>query len=446
MSQASAYRTPFVLGKPIKNPIDFYGRKPTLRECFEAARAGQRLSIVGEHRCGNTSIIYQMVHPEVRAEYLAPAEDESLRLAFVSSQLAAESPEALLRRIARALKRVDPDSSVDFSAAIDQRWLEDYLEDLADRNRRLVLLIDEIEVLASFEESFWEWFEHLVNEYDIAIVATSRSDLGQFRSETGQGPPFFNTIRSTYIGSFSPATVDHFLREKADLVEFDFLAVKDAITALAGRFPYYLQQAAALIYFHAGGSSTISEEQLRAAGREFATRTAGLFDDAWPKLPESERVALTWLAMGTEPGAEAGIDFDKARHSLERRGYLVEGQIFSRAFTDFIRERLQRIELGAESGKLRVGRRLSTLAPKERALLALFLERPGIVVSREDIGHAVWPEYENEPLGVTDAMIEKLVSRLRAEIEPEGGAGQQHIESIRGLGYRFQNRALDAAS
>jgi DNA-binding winged helix-turn-helix (wHTH) protein len=445
MAETSAYRTPFVLGKPIKNPADFYGRRKVLREVFDAAKIGQRISVVGEHRCGNTSIIYQMLDADVRAEHLEPAEREALHFAFVSSQLAADSPESFFRRIARALRRVDTESESDFSADIDQRWLEDYLEDLADRNRRLVLLIDEFEVLAGFDLSFWEWFEQLVNEYDVGIVATSRKDLSQYRTELGAGPPFFNTVRSYYIGSFSPSTVEVFLRDKSELTDFDFLAVREAVEDLAGRFPYYMQVACALFYFHAGGESRLNEDQIDAVRREFATRTYMLFDDAWPKLPESERVALTWLVIGARPEDDAGIDFEKALFSLERRGYVIDGRIFSSAFADFLRQRLKRIELNEETGMARIARSLVELPPKERALLGFLLAKEGIIVSRDEIALAVWPEYDKEPMGVTDAMIEKTISRLRKELEPADAEGQ-HLESIRGMGYRFQNADLTDGS
>ncbi|MFN8422791.1 MAG: hypothetical protein U0470_05120 [Anaerolineae bacterium] len=74
----SEQRTPFVLGKPIKTPEDFYGRDRELRELFESVTNMQPAALVGEHRCGNTSILYQMLHPDQQAKHLAPAERERL--------------------------------------------------------------------------------------------------------------------------------------------------------------------------------------------------------------------------------------------------------------------------------------------------------------------------------------------------------------------------------
>ena len=330
-------KTPFVLGKPIKDPTDFYGRQEVLGELFERVLARQLVAVVGEHRCGNTSIIYQMLHEDVRPKHLSEDEDSGLVWALVSAQLASAGTAALFRRLGMGLKRSDPEADVDFDADIDRVWLEDYLEDLRDRDKHLVLLIDELELLADVEPSFWEWFEVLVSEYDIAVVATSRSDLAQYRAVHG-GPPFFNLFQSVYVGSFKPETVREFLRDKKQLTDVDFPAHAEDIDELAGRFPYYLQLACALIYVHAGGEPHITDTHLSEARQEFAMRTSTLFEDAWKKLPTEERDALIWLQQGGAPETEGGR-FKDALASLDRRGYLVEGRIFSSVFSEFVEQK-----------------------------------------------------------------------------------------------------------
>ncbi len=337
MTEQSDRRTPFVLGKPIKNPLDFYGRKAVLRELFDAAIATELVAVVGEHRCGNTSVLYQLLHEEVRAHYLPAREDAKLVFAFVSCQLAGETPEGFYRRMALALRRVDSEAGLEPGTPVDRVWIEDYLEGLRSRRQHLVLLLDELEVLRNFDASFWEWFEVLVNEYDVAIIASTRQDPGEFRAQSG-GPPFFNLFRSVYIGSFKPETVETFLREKSEITDFDFAAVRDVIYDLAGRFPYYMQVAAALFYVYAGGESHVTPEQTQAVIQDFMSRTWVLFEDAWAKLPEIEREAVVWLAAGGRHGGETEQRLAKAMSSLERRGYVLDGHIFSTAFAEFVRE------------------------------------------------------------------------------------------------------------
>lgn len=438
------HRNPFVLGKPIKEPADFYGRAHELREIFESIVNMQPVALVGEHRCGNTSILYQVMHEDVRGKQLTPAVDAGLLFVFVNAQLAAEGPDTFYRRIALALKRADPDAEVDYNGTIDNFWIEDYLEQLADRDMRLVLLLDEFEVLAGFAASFWEWFRGLIIEYDLSVVVATRVELGAFREEWGSGSPFFNMFRSIYVGSWALADVDQYLAGVGLATGVDFMPARAAIQALGGRFPYYLQVATALYYELAGREPlTGATAQQDAMQREFRTRTSPYFEDTWAKLPAGERRALALLAVGAEPEAREALAFNQALPSLERRGYFLDGHIFSIAFADHIRRQIQRIGLNADTGEVHIEERLVELPPKEFALLRYFLEHEGDVVSKDEIAGAVWPEYSLDTLGVTDAMIQKTISRLRKEVDlPETDGAFQHIESIRGQGYRFQNASV----
>jgi DNA-binding response OmpR family regulator len=92
------------------------------------------------------------------------------------------------------------------------------------------------------------------------------------------------------------------------------------------------------------------------------------------------------------------------------------------------------LEVDLAAGVVRVNRRLISLSPKEYALLAYLYERRGQVCSKDDIGLAVWPEYEAG--GIFDYQIENLVRRLRTRIETDP-ANPQVLFNIRGLGYKL---------
>ena len=446
----TAARNPYVLGMPIKNPADFYGREIEIRELFESIQNMQPVALVGEHRCGNTSLLFQVQNPEMQARFFDPSQLEGLLFAFADSQLAADGPDAFFRRIARSLKRADSESSMDFDEDIDQFWIEDYLEDLADRDKRLVLLMDEFEVLSGFAISFWEWFRGLITEYDMSIVVATRVELGEFRDEWGTGSPFFNMFRSIYLKPFSAAEIDAFLSGTAEVSGVELTGVREAIVSLSGGFPYYLQVASALFYDAIKAGTDVDEALIASVAGDFRSRTESHFEDIWGKLPDVEREGLAYMALHADTedesekvsvGAGANSPTSQAGRSLERRGYLVAGKIFSTAFADYIRRRLPRIELRSETGEVWIERRAAELPPKEFALLRFFLEKEGEVVSKDEIAEAVWPEYDlGSEYGVTDAMIQKTISRLRKEVDVDSERSDyQHIESIRGQGYRFQN-------
>jgi len=92
------------------------------------------------------------------------------------------------------------------------------------------------------------------------------------------------------------------------------------------------------------------------------------------------------------------------------------------------------LEVDTTAGVVRVNRKAVSLSPKEYLLLAFLHERRGQVCSKDDIGHAVWPEYEAG--GIFDYQIENLVRRLRTRIELDP-ANPQLLFTVRGLGYKL---------
>ena len=91
------------------------------------------------------------------------------------------------------------------------------------------------------------------------------------------------------------------------------------------------------------------------------------------------------------------------------------------------------LDLDASAGIVRVNRRVVNLSPKEFALLMHLYDRRGKVCSKDEIGKAVWPEYQE---GIYDYQIENLVRRLRARLEPDPSNAQLLI-TVRGLGYKL---------
>ena len=91
------------------------------------------------------------------------------------------------------------------------------------------------------------------------------------------------------------------------------------------------------------------------------------------------------------------------------------------------------LEVDIAAGVVRVDRRIVSLSPKEFALLAHMYNHPGQVCSKDEIGVAVWPEYQE---GVYDYQVENLVSRLRSKLETDPG-DPQLLVTVRGRGYKL---------
>lgn len=94
---------------------------------------------------------------------------------------------------------------------------------------------------------------------------------------------------------------------------------------------------------------------------------------------------------------------------------------------------LPELDVDMAGGVVRLNRQPVSLAPKEFSLLAFLFERKGAICSKDEIGLAVWPEYQE---GVYDYQIENLVRRLRAKLESDAGEPQLLL-TVRGRGYKL---------
>ncbi|MEP7357013.1 MAG: winged helix-turn-helix domain-containing protein [Anaerolineales bacterium] len=163
----------------------------------------------------------------------------------------------------------------------------------------------------------------------------------------------------------------------------------------------------------------------------------------WNQLRPDEQAALVSLVTAPEEGL-SGADLARLR-SL---GLLAEGsgshQLFSELFTAFVRHQgalpvqaSQGVMVDEDAGEVWVdGARVTVLTDLEYRLMRLLHERRDRLTTKDMIVEAVWGgEYLDR---VDDARIEKLVSRLRAKIEPDP-AHPRYLLTQRGRGYKLSS-------
>ncbi|MCB9136654.1 MAG: winged helix-turn-helix domain-containing protein [Anaerolineales bacterium] len=91
------------------------------------------------------------------------------------------------------------------------------------------------------------------------------------------------------------------------------------------------------------------------------------------------------------------------------------------------------LDIDQAAAVVRVDRKIVELSPKEFDLLVYLHKRKGEVCSKDEIGEAIWPEYQG---GVYDYQIENLMRRLRTKLEPDPNIPQMLI-TVRGRGYKL---------
>jgi len=164
----------------------------------------------------------------------------------------------------------------------------------------------------------------------------------------------------------------------------------------------------------------------------------------WSQLGPDERQVMLQVAISTEHDAEIG----RTLRSLQEWGLVREdvdtgeAHVFNELLTNFVRRQatVQKgipdgVWVDEDSGDVWIdGKPAPPLTELEFKLLSLLHERIDKLTDKYQIVERVWGvEYIDE---VDDARIEKLVSRLRAKIEPDGGE-QGYVVTVRGRGYKL---------
>ncbi len=165
----------------------------------------------------------------------------------------------------------------------------------------------------------------------------------------------------------------------------------------------------------------------------------------WNQLRPEEQAALRALVTAADEGLNP---HDRAR--LQAFGLLTDGgQLFSDLFAGFVRNQnatAQDTTLGVrvdeDAGEVWVeGVKVTVLTDLEYRLMRQLYQRLDRLTTKEQIVETVWGgQYLDR---VDDARIEKLVSRLRAKVEPEP-LHPRYLITQRGRGYKLVSRPVDA--
>lgn len=319
---------PYIVGHPIKNRADFYGRSLEVSRFYEviAGQQAQSLSLVGVRRAGKTSFLLHVSQPELMQTYL---DDPDQTVMVYLDMSFCKTPAEFYGRFAQRLRQIlDGDTSR--RATSDHRASVYVVEDLLCQfaGRRVILLLDEFDQLriGSFDEDFLNELRSLIThwEYEMACVTASYWSLYQLGAHIGLPPtsPFYNIFYPSpiFMAGLKGNAWKQLICRPAQQIGLS-LAEEDiaAIQLLAGTLPFFVQATAVswlrdkldgLIPFYGAQLAQLTEQ------------LTPYFAQWWRLLDEAEKGVLQMVAQ--EEPIEQTRHLVQAQRQLLRYGLLVQ--------------------------------------------------------------------------------------------------------------------------
>lgn len=325
--------SPYIVGHPIDNPECFYGCQNQVDRFFEFLNGpqAQSLQVIGIRRAGKTSFLKYISHPKIIRENVKSFKNTVV--AYVDLQNEVKLPSDFYVSVAEAIKETLPGkvcSQVPNHFSM-KRSFDRWMNSLKLVNQRLIILLDEIEILhakSTFDVDFFTGLRSLVGGH-FAWVTTSFRDFYRVSQKMGadeKSSPFFNVFHPTPIvlGQFNRSDAITLIKEPVKECGLIFSnEVIEAILSLTGRLPYFIQAASEkwVSKLHSGWSvqnirQYVKQQMLREMSRHF--------DCYWSIFNSKEKY---WLQLISSEGFhDENIselrDTDEAFDDLFRYGLL----------------------------------------------------------------------------------------------------------------------------
>jgi hypothetical protein len=246
------WRNPFIVGVPITDPADFFGREREINFCLARLRGMQSVSITGERRIGKSSLLYYLT--ATTRERLGP----EFRPAYVDllSPVARTLP-GLLGEILRQLGVKRPAAKL---TEFEQR-----LNALHDQGLKPLVALDELEMFIRLSPSFMragfatvggvignlhprgettqdfcEALRALASDHRLVLLTASRITLRELHDHGAMVSPLYNIMGSQKLGLFTEQEAREFVTLWRSGVRFSEEQVGE-ILLRGGRHPLRLQ-------------------------------------------------------------------------------------------------------------------------------------------------------------------------------------------------------------
>lgn len=406
---------PFFHRGPVRAPEHFFGRTAELASLRAWLEAGQSVALHGQRRLGKTSVLFHL-------QATAPPH---WHVAYVDGgQLDGLDETWFYGAIDRALG--GPADTAPYATLLQR------VRDISAAGQKLVLLLDEFELLAAnprLGPAVFNRLRALAAQYALVFVTASRDPLIRlsFAHPETLSSPFFNIFAPLPLGLWDEAAAYEMWRTLSSRAGAPFAPDTLAwLWTLAGPHPLFAQ-VAGYRAFAAHPCLTPADRAAALAHSEADLEPHCAY--YWSRLDDASRYALATLPAGhADPAVLADL----------RTAALLNGA----DYVNLIWQRFVRRQAAPQvwhAGPLLVDARRALvtvagqavhLTPTEFAALRLLVEQRGRALTAEALEAALWPGET-----VTDPERARgVVKKLRAALGPAG----ELIVNRRGQGWLIE--------
>ena len=339
----SSKRNPYLNRVMIKNPDDFFGRSREVTRIYSRLDAPrpQSISVVGERRVGKSSLLNYIYQRRNRRVHMQ--NHHSTIFVYLDFQQGKDLDIPKFIDILFGMFKYERQKRVTTSSTdktLDT--LKDEIEELNNVGKRIVVLMDEFESVTTnpnFGMHFFSFLRFLANNYKVAYVTSSYSDLQQMCYDKDiADSPFFNIFSNLQLRTFTHGEALELIQVPSEREGLPLEPYAEKILELSGYFPFFIQIACSNVFENMVENESGEPEwdQVTASFKEEATQH---YTYVWERMDENSRGNLLRIASGKKIDRK----FKHVNEDLQRRGYLVdvEGncELFSTPFRDFVLER-----------------------------------------------------------------------------------------------------------
>ncbi|RSL18362.1 AAA+ ATPase superfamily predicted ATPase [Edaphobacter aggregans] len=305
---------PYTNRAAIRSSNHFFGRELDLRDIYTRIAGGQSVMITGERRIGKSSLLNAIGFS--REEYELDPGFGFILLDMQSIAGCTEEAfvENLLTLISREMGIALPE--------MGRRTLEDAAERIHSHGRRLIIALDEFDVLV-WNEKISPEFLVVLRSWTVRhgfpfVVAFREGSIDRIVSDEKFGSAFLNLFGSVYVGPLREEEARELIRTPARNHDVEFTDEEvEMVLDIAGYFPLYIQIACYHLFEFKKLGKTAEEIAVQLP-RSFAFEASPHFEYMWWRLSPREQEALRWWV-------KAGNTEDMAAEKdLLMKGLLIE--------------------------------------------------------------------------------------------------------------------------